>query len=135
MSENVFLDKTPKPTPALFVKALGARAKYWDELKAHVPGPVVEEWKHYGKGGWVLKLFRGKRNLLFLSARKGYFFVSFVLGDKAVAFAQSSGLEADLLEQLLAARKFAEGRGIRIEVKSRRALEQAKRLLDIKLHA
>ncbi len=135
MTENIFLDTSPKPTSARLAKALGTRAKYWDELKAHVPGPVVEEWKHYGKGGWVLKLFRGKRNLLFLSARKGYFYVSFVLGDKAVAFAQSTGLEADLLEQLLAARKFAEGRGIRIAVTSRRALEQAKTLMDVKLNA
>lgn len=135
MQENVFLDKTPKPTPALFARALGARAKYWDELKGHVPGPVVEEWKHYGKGGWVLKLFRGKRNLLFLSARRGYFYVSFVFGDRAVALAQASDLDADLVAELVAARKFAEGRGIRIAVKSRRALEQAKRLLDIKLAA
>jgi len=135
MSENLFLDKIPKPTPALFARALGARAKYWDELKAHVPGPVVEEWKHYGKGGWALKLFRGKRNLLFVSARRGYFYVSFVLGDKAVALARTSNLDPDLLDELLGARKFAEGRGIRIAVKSRRALEQAKRLLDIKLAA
>ena len=133
MDENVFLDKTPKPTPTLFARALGARATYWDELKAHVPGPVVEEWKHYGKGGWLLKLFRGKRNLLFVSARQGYFDVSFVLGDRAVALARTSDLDADVLAALLAARTFAEGRGIRIAVKSRRALEQAKRLLDIKL--
>jgi len=135
MSENLFLDKTPRPTPALFAGALGARAKYWDELKAHVPGPVVEEWKHYGKGGWVLKLFRGKRNLLFVSARRGYFYVSFVLGDKAVAAARQSKLSPALVEELVNARRFAEGRGIRIAVKSRRALEQAKILLDIKLGA
>lgn len=135
MSDNVFLDKTPKPTSARLSKVLGARAGYWKELKRHVPGPTVEEWKHYGKGGWTLKLFRGRRNLLFLSARKGYFYVSFVFGDTAVAAAEQSDLPAALVEQLVTARKYAEGRGIRIAVKSRKDLEHAKGLLDLKLRA
>jgi len=133
MSENVFLDKASKPTAARLARTLGARAAYWDELKRHVPGPVVEEWKHYGKSGWTLKLFRGKRNLLFASARKGYFYVSFVFGDKAVTAARKSDLPAALVDELVTARKFAEGRGIRIAVKSRKDLEHAKGLLALKL--
>ena len=133
---NVFLDKASKPTAIRLAKALGTRARYWDELKRHVQGPVVEEWKHYGKTiGWTLKLLRGKRNLLFLTACHYHFIVSFVLGDRAVAAAEQSGLPADLVRQLVNARRYAEGRGIRVTVKSRRALEQAKTLIDIKLEA
>jgi hypothetical protein len=134
MMQNVFLDKSAKPTAASFAKALKGRSKYWDELKGHVHGPVVEEWKYYGKTiGWTKKLLLGKRNLLFLTVRNGYFVVSFVLGDKAVALAQRSSLSEELIRQLVTAKKYVEGRGIRVEVKSRRALEQAKILLDIKM--
>jgi len=136
MTENVFLDKASKPTSTRLAEALGARATYWDELKRHAPGPVVEDWKHYGKTiGWTLKLLHGKRNLLFLTAHRGSFTVSFVLGDKAVAAAQRSDLPPKVIDELVTARKYAEGRGIRIAVTSRRALEQAKALLDIKLGA
>ncbi|MEX0737146.1 MAG: DUF3788 family protein, partial [Bacteroidota bacterium] len=83
--------------------------------------------------GWTKKLLLGKRNLLFLTVRNGYFVVSFVLGDKAVALALGSSLSEELIRQLVTARKYVEGRGIRVEVKSRRALEQAKILLDIKM--
>jgi hypothetical protein len=133
MIQNAFLDKTVQPTAALVAKSLGPRAKYLDELKRHIPGPLVEQWKHYGKTiGWTLKLLQGKRNLCFIVACNGCFTVSFVFGEKAVQAVGRSRLPADLAEQLVGARKYIEGRGIRIEVKSRRALQHAKVLLDIK---
>lgn len=134
MAQNVFQDKIPKPTSARLAKALGARSKYFDELKRHIPGQFTEEWKYYGKTlGWGLKVLLENRNLFFLGARKGYFSLGFILGDKAVAAAQKSTLSPDLKQQLLEAKKYAEGRGVRFDVKSRHALEQAKILIDIKL--
>jgi hypothetical protein len=49
-----------------------------------------------------------------------------------VEAATVSRLPVELVRQLVDARKYAEGRGIRIDVKSRRALENAKILLDVK---
>jgi hypothetical protein len=133
MSPNVFLDKSEPPDPARIAKALGTRAKYLDELKRHAAGPLAEEWKHYGKTiGWTLKLLAGKRNLCFVVVCDGYFAVSFVLGDKAVAAVEKSSLPDEVVKTLVEARRYAEGRGIRIEVKSPRALEHAKMLLDVK---
>ncbi|NUN70161.1 MAG: DUF3788 domain-containing protein [Bacteroidetes bacterium] len=136
MSPNLFLDKAKQPTPALLASALTSKGKCWDELKRHIQkrhGPVVEEWKYYGKSiGWTMKLLLGRRNLLFFTACDGYFAVSFVFGDKAVSAVQHSTLPKELIEQLVNARKYAEGRGIRIEVRSQRALRQVVGLVDIK---
>jgi hypothetical protein len=133
MTQNVFLDRATRPTPELVAKSLKTRAKYWDDLRHHVPRPVVEEWRYYGRTlGWSLKLIAGKRNLCFLTACDGFFTAAFVFGDKAVAAARRSALPPELVRQLASARKYVEGRGIRIEVRSRRALEHAKILLDIK---
>lgn len=133
MTVNVFLDKARAPTPTMVANALGARVTYLHELKRHVQAPLVEEWKYYGKSiGWTLKLLLGKRNLCFVTAADGHFAVSFVLGDKAVEAAKESRLPSDLVQQLVDTKKYVEGRGIRIEVKSRRALEHAKILLDVK---
>lgn len=133
MSDNVFLDRALEPARDLVAKALGTRAPYLGELTRHVPGPLTEEWKHYGKTiGWTLKLLSGRRNLCFVVVCRGYFAVSFVFGDKAVRAVEQSGLPPDLVTELVHARRYAEGRGIRIAVKSRRALEHAKTLMDIK---
>ena len=48
---------------------------------------------------------------------KGYFLVGFALGEKAVDAAQ----------------KFAEGRGVRLEIRNKPAREQAKLLAAIKM--
>ena len=133
MTQNVFLEKSLPPTPAHLAKSLGTRARYLEDLKLHIPGPIVEEWKYYGKTiGWTLKLILGKRNLCFIVVCKGFFAISFVFGDKAIRAIEQSGLPADLVQQLVNARRYVEGRGIRLEVKSRRVLEHAKALLDIK---
>ncbi len=133
MSQNYFLDKAIKPTPARVEEALGGRYQYWVELKKHLGNKATEEWKHYGKTlGWSCQLLYGKKNLLFMSARDGYFVVSFILGDKGVSIAQQSTLPGELIRQLVEARKYAEGRGIRVDIKSRRALEQVKTLAGIK---
>ena len=133
MSKNYFLDKAIRPTPARVEEALNGRYKYWVELKEHLGKKPSEEWKYYGKTlGWSCKLLHGKKNLLFMSARRGFFVISFLLSDKGVSIAQQSTLPSELIRQLVEARKYVEGRGIRIEIKSRRALEQAKTLTGIK---
>jgi hypothetical protein len=134
MARNAFLDRDTQPTRELLAAALKARLEYWDELRRHVRSPVVEEWKYYGRTyGWSLKLLLGRKNLCFLTVYDAFFAAAFVLGDKGVALARTSRLPPDLIRELVNAKKYVEGRGIRIEVKSRRALAHAKTLLDIKL--
>jgi len=133
MMTNEFLDKTATPTPAALGLALGARHTYWLELRKHAPDGSTSEWKYYGKTiGWTMKVLHGKRNLCFMTASRGLFAVSFVFGDKGVAAVRKSALPRELVDRLVSARKYAEGRGIRVEVRSRRALEHAKKLMDIK---
>jgi hypothetical protein len=131
---NLFLDKAHPPTAETVDAALGRRASYLGDFKRAIPEPVTEEWKHYGqKSGWTLKLLvRAKRNLCFIVVGQGAYAVGFVFGDKAVAAVEQSGLPADLVAQLVNARRYAEGRGIRLEVRTRQDLAHAIRLLEIK---
>jgi hypothetical protein len=137
ISQNVFLDKSRKPTASRLASVIGAKFGYWEELKSHIQkthGPVREEWKYYGKTlGWTRKLFLGKRNLLFITACNGFFRIAIVFGDKAVAAVQQSTLPEKLVQQLVSARKYAEGRGLTLEVKSRQTLKHILMLIDIKV--
>ena len=61
------------------------------------------------------------------------FGVSFCLGGKAVAAAEQSTLPESILEAIRTARPYAEGRGVRVEVKRKADVENIKKLVEIKM--
>jgi hypothetical protein len=137
MSSSIFSDKTIEPTDALFCEAVGPTYKYWQELEDYLHknyGEIKKEWKFYGqKIGWQLKTFLKKRNLFFTIPQDGHFRIAFALGEKAVIEVEKSDLPANLIQTLLNARKYAEGRGLSIEVKESVDIQNVKKLVDIKL--
>jgi len=137
MSANVFIDKLAKPNDQALVRALGKTYPLWAEIEKHIAttlGESIEEWKYYGmKSGWTMKTLYKKRNLFFFTACKGYFRIAFVFGDRAVAEIVSSDLPKAVIEEITNAKKYAEGRGIRIDVKTRRDVESVKKLIAFKV--
>ena len=138
MSVSVFEDKATMPDDKMLVGALGKSNRLWQEIKKHLKadyGELIEEWKFYGqKSGWILKTLRKKRNLFFFIPLEGSFQISFVFGDKAVAAVEKSDLPQELITELKNARKYAEGRGLRIDVKSSADIENIKKLVEIKVN-
>jgi hypothetical protein len=135
-SANMFLDRLRKPDDRALAGILGKSYVLWVALRTHVReahGPVLEEWKYYGaKYGWTLKTFHKKRNLFFFTPCLGYFRLGFVFGDKAVAAIEKSGLPEAMIDELRNAKKYAEGRGLRIEVRTNRDIELTKKLVAVK---
>lgn len=119
------------------IEALGETKSLWDQLKTHVTEsypPITEDWKHYGKNsGWTMKLLRKKRNLFFSYPGDGMFQIVFVFGDKAVEAIENSSIPAELAEELRAARKYAEGRGLTVPVRTPGDLETIKQLIAVKV--
>ncbi len=136
MTENVFTDKEVKPNDQLLAEALGNTYKYWVEIKTSLKkeyGDLTEEWKCYGsKYGWSLKMFYKKRNLFFFTAYNKYFGIGFVFGDKAVSAVEKSDLPKQLIEELKSAKKYAEGRGLRLEIKKQGDIKNILKLVEIK---
>jgi len=62
-----------------------------------------------------------------------YFLVGFALGEKAVKAAHALPLSDSTLAAIDGATKFAEGRGVRIEVKTKKDLAAVKDLAAIKM--
>ena len=137
MSTRLFMDKSPQPDENQLKKVLANNANLWEDIRAHLDqtyGNIHLEWKYYSaKSGWTLKVIHKKRNLFFLVPYDGYFLVAFVFGDRAVALVQSSDLLSTLKEDLMNARKYAEGRGLRFEVHTSADIENINKLVHIKL--
>jgi hypothetical protein len=137
MSASIFDDKSAPPDEMRLKTALGKSAVLLKTIRDHITenyGDVADEWKFYNaKSGWTLKLLLKKRNLFFLTPLANSFRVAFVFGDKAVAAVERSNLPPSIIETLKNARKYAEGRGLQIEVKTAADAENIKKLIDIKI--
>ena len=137
MCEIVFDYKEQQPTQKSLTKAIGPSAKCLAAVKQYICkqyGETIEEWKFYGKKyGWQLKTLLKKRNLFFVIPYKTCFKIGFVFGDKAVKVIEESDMSDELIEQVLNAKKYMEGRGLSFVVKDKTYLEDIKKLIDIKI--
>jgi nucleotidyltransferase/DNA polymerase involved in DNA repair len=136
MSTN-FNNKQVMPDEDTLASEIGETKEILDRICRFiedVTGQLSREWKHYGqKSGWTLKLLSKKRNLLFVGPEEGYFVIAFVFGDRAVEAVLKSELPDTIKNELANARKYAEGRGIRFEIKDDNQLESVFQLIRIKL--
>jgi hypothetical protein len=137
MALSAFDDKSKQPRKENLKRVLGRAAAHWDSLVAHVASelPPLEESLNFSGAswGWALRLRHKKRTILYMTPCKGHFIVGFALGEKAVEAAHDSSLPASIIKAIDEARKYAEGRAVRIEVKSKRELEAVKKLTSIKM--
>lgn len=133
MSPNAFIGSAQPPTDDELSVQLGAARALWDELLAQLALPV-QEWHSYSKkAGWSLKLKLGDRTIVYLAPCHGSFRVAFVLGAKAVEAARQSKLPKSVIKLIDEAPRYAEGTGVRLEIKTRKDLAAVKKLAEVKL--
>jgi hypothetical protein len=133
----MFYDKNIKPDEKMLSEALGLSYKYWVEIKNNLNkeyDALVEEWKYYGqKYGWTLKFFYKKRNLFFLKPYDNYFQIAFVFGNTAVSAIEKSDLPSSIINDLRNAKKYVEGRGLRIKVQKKNDVKNILTLVNHKI--
>jgi hypothetical protein len=134
---SIFTDKSIKPTEEGLETALGNTFNIWqnftDFTKKQYP-EVIEEWNFSGeKFGWSYRLKDKKRVLIYLLPRDKFFKVAFVFGQKATDKILQSEISESIKNEINAAKKYAEGRGIRIEIKDKSIVQDIEKLIDIKV--
>ncbi|MGA3040604.1 MAG: DUF3788 domain-containing protein [Bryobacteraceae bacterium] len=135
---NAFIGKSETPTDDDLAAELGRSAKtLWDRLLANLAeqhNVATREWNSYSaKAGWLLRLKRGKRTILYLSPCQGGFRASFALGGKAVEAARASKLPRRVIRIIDSAKRYAEGTGVRIDVDGPADIAVVLKLTAIKL--
>jgi hypothetical protein len=75
------------------------------------------------------------RTILYMIPCRGHFVASFALGEKASAAAHSGGLSPALLELIERAHRFPEGRGVRLEVRTKKDVTSVEQLAAVKMAA
>jgi len=137
MALSFFTDPSVTPDNKALAKALSTSFSWWNEIKDFVfqqYPKAVEEWKHSGKSfGWGFRLKDTKRVIVYLTPADGFFLFSIVFGEKATQEVLGSDISEDIKTILREARVYAEGRGIRFEIKSPKMVSDVKKLVLIKL--
>lgn len=137
MDKSIFTDKANKPDENSLKKALGKSYELWRTIAqyavAQYPG-AIEEWSFPGeKYGWSHRIKDKKRVIVYLLPRDGFYKVALVFGQKATDAVMTSGVSETIKTELMNAKPYAEGRGIRIDVTEPGMVEDIKSLIDIKI--
>ncbi|HEY3274582.1 MAG TPA: DUF3788 domain-containing protein [Methanocella sp.] len=137
MALSAFDDKSKQPQEADLKVTLGSAYPQWNDLKKLITttyAPVSVEWGFASKStGWGLRLKRDNRAILYMTPCKGCFLASFALGENAVKAAHESDLPASVLAVIDGAKKYAEGRGVRLEVRSAEDVRNIEKLAVVKM--
>src|SRR5687767_1491308 len=135
--KSIFTHKSSKPTIEDLKKALGSNFDHWQTLadftKKSYPA-ATEEWNFGGeKYGWNFRIKDKKRVILYLLPRDQFFKAALVFGQKATDKIMAANISEQIKTELAAAKVYAEGRGIRIEVKDKSVIPDIKKLITIKI--
>ncbi len=135
MALSAFDGKSPKPQDDDLKATLGSAYPQWVELMKRISSQYAAspEWASSKSGGWGIRLKTEKRTVLYMTPCKGYFLASFALGEKAVKAAHESDLPPAVLAVIDGAKKYAEGRAVRLEVRSAEDVHNGEKLAVIKM--
>jgi hypothetical protein len=137
MALSAFDDRSKLPDEDDLYAVLGDAGELWTRLVDHVASefpPLDESWVFSGKEwGWALRLKQKKRAVVYLTPCEDYFVAGFALGEKAVQAAHAAHLPDDVLAMIDTSRKYAEGRAVRVEVRTKHDLENVKQIAAVKM--
>jgi hypothetical protein len=137
MDRSIFTDKTKTPGDTDLAGALGSTCSLWQTIREYVHQKypeAMDEWNYSGeKFGWGFRIKDKKRAIVYLLPRDKFFKVALVFGQKATDAIMNSGVSEEIKRELESARVYAEGRGIRIDIKDNVLIDDVKRLIDIKI--
>lgn len=135
--KSVFTDKKSVPTDKDLRHALGETVGIWKSIAAFTKKTypaAVEAWHFSGeKFGWSFRISDKKRVIVYLLPRDKFFKVAFVFGQKATDAILKSDIGESIKTELQNAKVYAEGRGIRIDVKNKKALGDIQKLIQVKI--
>ena len=115
MTKPALTDRNQFPTDEVISSLLGRRRALWDALFAHLRAEHPEctaTWRYYNDGNsWLLNVSRKKKTVFWLSVIRGTFRITGYFTDKAKL------------------------RGITVTFKTKKDVEDARRLIALKIGA
>ncbi|MDQ0594999.1 hypothetical protein QFZ37_003368 [Chryseobacterium ginsenosidimutans] len=135
--KSIFSVKDETPTLNHLKEVLGDTFDIWNKIEKFTLKHDINSksaWYFSGeKFGWSFRIKDKKRVIIYLLPRDKFFKVAFVFGQKASEKILESNISDHIKTELSAAKVYAEGRGITIEVKDISNLKDIEKLIKIKI--
>ncbi len=137
METKLLTDSREYPTEEIIFSHIGRSKSLWNSLftiiKTDYP-QISTEWRYYNDGkSWLMKAAVKSKTIFWLSIVKGSFRTTFYFGDKAEGSILNSGISPDLKKQFREGKRFGKIRGITIHFKTKKEIENAIELINLKL--
>jgi len=137
MDISIFTDKLDVPNDVALRLELDNTYSIWKHIEKYVfekQKNLSTEWSFPSpRYGWSYRIKDRKRVVVYLLPRKGFFMAAFNFGPKAYDEILKSDVADAIKMALSEANVYAEGRGIRIEVKNKENVHDILKLIDIKM--
>ncbi len=137
MVQAILSDKDQYPAEEIIFSHIGKSKTLWLSLFEfiHTEHPdFTEEWRYYNDGkSWLMKVQRKKKTVFWLSILENSFRTTFYFADKAKKIITGSFISDALKEQYKDGKNFGKIKGITITYKNKKDVEDAKKLIGIKL--
>jgi hypothetical protein len=132
---NAMSSSEDKPPAAAELSALlGGAYEAFLTLTKRGSGATCE-WKRYSKKSpWVLKVSQRDRTLFYVTPKARAFEATVVLGDRATEAALGGRVAKKLHASIRAARRYVEGRPVRVMVRKETDLSAVEELVAVKLN-
>lgn len=137
MDTSIFINKDKAPSETDLKKALGNNYETWVSIKDYVfknCSGTFDEW-NFSKYGWNYRIKDKKRAIIYMMPYDNCFKASFVLGEKATKEILLSNVSSSIKKIISSTKVYAEGRGVRIDVKDKNTLKDIIQIADIKISA
>ena len=128
---DAFHRKDAFPDSPLLRRELGAVHRFYEELLTLVDDYAFE-WKFYGdKYGWMLKVAKKGKALLYVVPQGGAFRISCAVREKEREVLLAARLPAKVKEELRAAKRYPEGYPLRLLVEGEAGMKAVRLLIGM----
>jgi Protein of unknown function (DUF3788) len=134
--DPVLRNKSQFPTDEVIFSHIGKAKPLWVALFKYLDDEhpdFTREWRYYNDGkSWLMKIQHKKKTVFWVTVIKSCFRTTFYFHEKTAKIVEASKLSDELKEQFRT-KKFGKLRGVTVIYKSKKDIESARMLMDIKL--
>ena len=135
MVVGIFLDKSHQPTPKEIAKAIGTKKALWQDLNQFILDNyrAKSEFRFYGRNyGWAVRFRKSGKALLSMYPADNHFETQIILSEAHVKRALRLPIGKNVKSIIQNSHPFPEGHWLFIPVRSKRDLNDVRKLLLIK---
>ncbi len=137
MEPLVLTNKDEFPSEELIFSHIGKNKTHWISIFDHIQNQYpkfIEEWRYYNDGkSWLLKIVQKKKTICWVSVFQNKFKMTFYFTDRGEQAIMESSISDELKEQFKTGKYYNKIRALTITFSSKKTVNYAKILIDIKL--